>query len=79
MPAAFASERSRSENPLLTKADLAALSHAEIAELSVEEMIEIIAAADLPFARGRRLVFQSTETLRQLTHLACQCCRNQGY
>ena len=77
MSAAVASDRHRLKTPL--KSDAAALSHAEIAELSPEEMLRIINLADLPFARGRRLIHQSPETLRQLTHLACQCCRNQGY
>lgn len=66
-------------NRPFTKADVAALSHADIASLSSEEMLRVIAVADLPFARNRALVFQSPETLRQITHLACMSCRNQGF
>ena len=75
---AFPARESRL-NPYLTKADVAALSHADIAELSAEEMIRVIAVANLPFAKNRELVFQSPDTLRQITHLACQSCRNQGF
>jgi hypothetical protein len=65
--------------PQFTKADVAALSRAEIARLTSAEMLRVIAVADLPFARNRELVFQSPDTLRQITHLACLSCRNQGY
>ncbi len=66
-------------NSPLTKADVAALSHADISKLSSEEMLHVIAVAELPFAKNRNLVYQSPETLRQITHLACQSCRNQGF
>jgi hypothetical protein len=62
-----------------TKADVAALSHTQIAGLSPEEMLRVIAVAELPFAQNRNLVYQSAETLRQITHLARLSCRNQGF
>ncbi len=63
----------------LSKSDIATLSHTAIAKLTPAEMLRVIAIADLPFARETSLSFQSEDTLRQLTHLACQCCRNQGH
>lgn len=78
MPAVLSSNEQTLESQL-TKSKVAGLSHTEIAELSSADMLRVIAIADLPFARRTALAHQSPDTLRQLTHLACQCCRNQGY
>jgi hypothetical protein len=79
MTAATLSPNPQTTESQLTKSDVAALSHAEIAGLTTTEMLRVIAVADLPFARQSTLAYQSPGTLRQLTHLACRCCRNQGY
>ncbi len=79
MPSATLSSTDTRLKSQLTKADVAALSRAEISQLTSEDMLRVIAVADLPFTRNRGLVFQSPETLRQITHLACQSCRNQGF
>ena len=79
MPSATLSSTETRLKPHFTKADVAALSRAEISQLSSDDMLRVIAVADLPFTRNRELVFQSLETLRQITHLARQSCRNQGF
>jgi hypothetical protein len=66
-------------NSPLTKSEVAALSHSQIAQLSTSDMLRVIEAAELPFARKTGLAHQSPEALRRLTHLACRSCRNQGY
>ncbi len=61
-----------------SKSDVANLSHAQINEMSNQEMLRVIAVADLPCTQQTELSFQSTQMLRQLTHLASHSCRNLG-
>jgi len=64
------------------KADVASLWHEEIAELDDEELVQMIRAAKLPLIDEefeKRLQFCSRETLERIAHLACHCCRNQGF
>ena len=66
----------------LTKAMVAELSLAEIREMSVEQLVDAIRAAQVPLFRDaviRHLQFYDRMTLKQLVYLARRCCRNQGY
>jgi len=67
----------------LDKSSVAELTATVIDDMLSDELIRVIHASDLPMLRGpdlaRSLPFLDHSTLKRLTFLARQVCRNQGY
>jgi hypothetical protein len=59
------------------RADVAGLPRCEVAELSHEELLQVIAAARIPFVAANSLRFQERGTLERLAHLSRRTCRNR--
>lgn len=64
------------------KPSVAGLAIGKIAEMSREELIDVIRGSDLPLIDSRnrqRLKYLDRVSLERLAQLARRCCRNQGY
>lgn len=76
-------EASLDLNEALDKSTVADLSSSAIEQMTCEELVRVITAAELPqqLGRGRslELPYGDREALLRLAHLARRCCRNQGY
>lgn len=74
---------SRQHADALDKSNVAELTATVIDGMQSDELIRVIRASDLPMLRGpglaRSLAFLDHSTLKRLTFLARQVCRNQGY
>ncbi len=68
--------------PALDKSTVADIPSGLVSQMSREELIRVVQAAELPLLRARtreRLPYFDRTTLERLVHLARRCCRNQGY
>jgi hypothetical protein len=68
-------------DPSLEKIKIAELPIRFIAEMSREELIRVIRAAQLPLLDSRalrRLPFLDRPALERLAHLGRRCCRTRG-
>lgn len=67
----------------LDKSTVADLSSSAIDQMTCEELVRVIIAAELPQYLGRwrsfELPYGDRAALLRLAHLARRCCRNQGY
>lgn len=67
---------------LLDKSTVAEIPSGLVSKMSREELIRVVQAAELPWLTPRsreRLLYLDRMVLERLAHLACHCCRNQGY
>ena len=70
---------SECRSPEYTPSEIAQMSIAEVRDLSREELIALIRAADIPLLRGEteHLRYTDRETLERLAFLAQRTVRNQ--
>lgn len=63
------------------KTAIASLSLAEIADMTKDELIDVIRGAELPpsVLRNERLRYLNRPELERIAHLAHRCCRLRGY
>lgn len=66
---------------IFDKAAIASLSLAAIADMTKDELIDVIRGAELPpFAvKNERLRYLNRPELERIAHLARRCCRLRGY
>lgn len=67
----------------LDKSAVAGLSESTINQMTCDELVRVIRAAELTVALHsdfeERLRYYDYSTLRRMAYLARHCCRNQGY
>ena len=61
----------------MNKNRLLSLTHADLAELTEQELVETVTLADLPMCQGVALERKDRPTLTRLAHLARQTVQNQ--